>query len=158
MGSPIKILVLASIGLFAYGAQASLLEGTISLTHYNDLIIAWQNTANHSKALNHHAFYSENSDDFINKNLLAMRSLKNDPVAAGEFSMGWGIEASNEFISGHQQRLNAVTDMIKLIARPSYLDLISYKPLLRVPLPTVTWLFLGFLLTFLRIQRSRVVA
>jgi hypothetical protein len=208
--SPIKLLVLASIGLLSYGAEAALLEAT------NNQIIAWQNTANHSKASNHYAsrnlsesgtlvltsqlrptkynewqlsdlnnaqvyvgshfhnsdrtdlsyntlnksneaYNPDNTDELISKNPSAMRSLKADLAAAGEFSMRWEIDTSNELISGHQHRLSEATDLIKLIGHPSYLGLISYKPLLRVPLPTATWLFLGLLLGFLRIQRRSVI-
>ena len=159
MESLIKSLLFASIGLFSYGAQASMLEGTNNVPYHNDQIIAWLNTANHSKASNFYAssnslrsgalvliyqlpnskqtnwayntlaksnktYNPDNNNDFISKNQSTMRSLKDDLVAACEFSMERGIEASNEIICD-------------------------------VPLPTATWLFLGALLGILRIQRRK---
>jgi hypothetical protein len=154
MESPIKLLAFVSIGLFSYGvAEASLQKDA------NNQKIAWLNAAFQNDALYKHvASNSAGSGALV---LISQLSNSEQPTWPNKMLTDQNgtnnPDNSANFDSKNQSENNWTTN-VPVVAFESSMGWgfnASNEMIKKIPLPTATWLFLGVLIGFLRIQRKK---
>lgn len=157
MGSTIKILKFTMLGLFSYGAVASLPEITDNLRHNNERISAWFDSANHSKDLNLYALDNSSESDTP---VLSLQFPNSEQVVwpYDKLTKQYGVynsDHTDNIVSRIQSTNRGLTDELVVASEFSMgrRDEMIPEIIKDIPLPAAAWLFLGGLLAFLRVQR-----